>query len=208
MQHMLTYPEHDMVMHLDGEWDGSKEFEFETDGISDSGVMTEPKLHKCCGGLQVFVNKTPIAHRTKMQPSVSLSMAERELIAAVEAAQIMLFAMCVMEDIGLHVKKLMILQVDCKGAMDLMYGWNISGLMKHVSVQACFLHKLKEANQFLCMWILTKLNMVDMYTKNVSPNLYERHHCTIVRDDEDDDVECRKYLYEILDTSGMTITNS
>ena len=57
-----------------------------------------------------------------MQPSVSLSMAEGKLIAALEAAQIMLFAMCVLEDIGLCVKKLMISCVDCKGALDLTYG--------------------------------------------------------------------------------------
>ena len=44
MQHMLTYPNHGMVMQPDGEWDGSKEFEFEIDGISDSGDMTEPEL--------------------------------------------------------------------------------------------------------------------------------------------------------------------
>ena len=55
------------------------------------------------------------------------------------------------------------------------------------------------------MWILTKLDMVDMYTKNVSKNLYEHHHHTIV---QDDDVECHKYLYKILDTFGMMITNS
>ena len=144
----------------------------------------------------------------KMQPSVSLSMVEGEFIAAVEAAQIMLFAMCVMEDISLHVNKLMILQVDCKGALDLMYGRNISGLMKPVLVQVCFLQELKEANQILCMWIPTKLKMVDMYTKNVSPYLYEHHHCMIVQDDEDDDAECCKYFYEILDTFGMMITNS
>ena len=61
-------------------------------------------------------------------------MAEGELIAAVEAAQRMLFAMHVMEDIGLCVKKLMILWVDCKGVLGLTHGWNISGLTKHVSV--------------------------------------------------------------------------
>ena len=89
--------------------DGSKDFEFEIDGISDSGDTTDPELCKCCGGLQVFVNKAPIAHKSKMQPSVLLSMAEGELVAAVEAAQIMLCAIHVMEDISLHVKKLMIL---------------------------------------------------------------------------------------------------
>ena len=53
-----------------------------------------------------------------MQLSVSLSMAEGELIAVVEVAQIMLFGMRVMEDIGLHIKKWMILCIDCKGALD------------------------------------------------------------------------------------------
>ena len=84
-----------------------------------------------------------------MQGSVSLSMAEGKLIAACKAAQIMLFAMQVLEDIWLRVKKPMILQVDCKGALDLTYGWNVSGLTKHVSVCACLLHELKEAN-LLC----------------------------------------------------------
>ena len=108
-----------------------------------------------------------------MQPSVSLSMAEGELIAAVEAAQIMLFAMHVLEAIGLCIKKPMILCVDCKGTLDLTFGWNVSGLTKHVSVQACFLNELKEANQILCIWIPTSVNMVNMYTKNVSQQLFE-----------------------------------
>ena len=70
-----------------------------------------------------------------MQPSISLSMAEGELISVVEATQIMLFAMSVLEDIRLCIKKLMILCIDFKGALELTYGWNVSGLTKHVSVQ-------------------------------------------------------------------------
>ena len=87
-----------------------------------------------------------------MQGSVSLSMAEGELIAACKAAQIMLFAMWVLEDIGLCVKKPMILWVDCKGALDLTYGWNVSRLMKHMLVHACFLCELKEVNLLFCIW--------------------------------------------------------
>ena len=78
-----------------------------------------------------------------MQPSMSLSMATGELIAAVEVAQIMLLVMRVMEDIGLQVKELMILWVDCKGALDLTYGWNVSAITKHVLERACFLCELK-----------------------------------------------------------------
>ena len=69
----------------------------------------------------------------------------------------------------------MILHVDCQGALDLTYGWNFSGLTQHVSVRARFLRELKEANQMLCIWILTAVNMVDMYMKNVSQRLFERH---------------------------------
>ena len=57
-----------------------------------------------------------------MQGSVSLSMAEGELIDACGTVQIMLFSMQVLEDIGLQVKKPMILQVDCKGVLNLTYG--------------------------------------------------------------------------------------
>ena len=71
--------------------------------------------------------------------------------------------MCVLEDIGLCVKKPMIPWVDCKGAFNLTYGWNVSGLTKHVSVRACFLNELKETNLILCILIPTA-NMVDIYT--------------------------------------------
>ena len=57
----------------------------------------------------MFLNKDPIAHKSKVQGSVSLSMAKEELIAACEQVQIMLFSMQVLEDIGLCVKKPMIL---------------------------------------------------------------------------------------------------
>ena len=49
MQHMLTYPDHGMVIQPDGEWDGSREFEFKIDGILDSEDVTEPELCKCYG---------------------------------------------------------------------------------------------------------------------------------------------------------------
>ena len=93
MQHVLCMPERGMVMQLDGVWDGGQKFKFQIDGILDSGDATELNSCKCCGGLQVFLNKAPIAHKSKMQGSVSLSMVEGELIAACKVAQIMLFTM-------------------------------------------------------------------------------------------------------------------
>ena len=207
-QHVLSTPDRGVIMQPDTDWDGNNEFLFTVDGMSDSGDATEPESRRRCGGLQVFLNKSPIAHKSKMQSSASLSMAEGELIAACDAAQIMLFDMHVLEDMGLRVKKPMILRVDCKGAIDLTYGWNVSGLTKHASIKACFLRELKEANTVLCVWMPTTPNLTDMYTKNLTQQLYDRHQSTIVRDNNDDDDKNKDYLQAILPTSHIDNTNS
>ena len=45
MQHVLCMPERGLVMQPDGVWDGGQKFEFQIDGISDSGDVTE--LNSC-----------------------------------------------------------------------------------------------------------------------------------------------------------------
>ena len=102
----------------------------------------------------------------------------------------------------------MILCVDCKGAIDLTYRWNVSGLTKHASIKACFLHELKEANTVLCVWMPTTANLTDMDTKNLTQQLYDQHHCTIVRDNNDNDDENKEYLQAILATSQIKNTHS
>ena len=67
-------------------------------------------------------------------------------------------------------------------------------MTKHVSVHAGFLHELKEANLLLYIWLHTDANMVDMYTENMSPRLYNCHGRTIVHDDNDE--ECWQYLHK------------
>ena len=76
MPHMLCMPRRGLVMQLDGHWDGGKEYQFQIDSISNSGDAAELNSHKWCGGLQVFLNKAPIAHKSKMQGSMLLSMVE------------------------------------------------------------------------------------------------------------------------------------
>ena len=59
MQHVLTYPECGMVMQQDGEWDGSKEFKFEIDRISDSGDShtNDVGVFKCSSTRLPFLTK-------------------------------------------------------------------------------------------------------------------------------------------------------
>ena len=54
----------------------------------------------------------------------------------------------------------------------------------------------------------TTANLTDMYTKNLTQQLYDRHRRTIVRDRNDDDDKNKNYLRAILETSHIQNTNS
>jgi hypothetical protein len=51
--------------------------------------------------------------------------AESELVSGTSCAQEMLYAMRVMESLGLKVKKSMILEMDSKAAVDLANNWSV-----------------------------------------------------------------------------------
>jgi hypothetical protein len=59
--------------------------------------------------------------------TMTLSVTEAETVAAVEYAQDMLFGMHLLESMGLKVKKPMVLEIDNKGAKDLVHNWGIGG---------------------------------------------------------------------------------
>ena len=46
VQHVLCIPKRALVMQPDGSLDGRKEYEFQINGISDSGDVTEPNSCK------------------------------------------------------------------------------------------------------------------------------------------------------------------
>ena len=71
-----------------------------------------------------------------------------------------------------------------------------------------FLWELKEANTVLCAWMPLAANLINMYTKSLTQQLFDHHCCTIVCDDNDNDDENKKYLQAILDTSHIVTTNS
>ena len=54
----------------------------------------------------------------------------------------------------------------------------------------------------------TTANLTDMYTKNLTQQLYDRRQSTIVRDNNDDDDKNKNYLRAILETSHIKNTNS
>jgi hypothetical protein len=78
---------------------------------------------------------------------------EAEINAAVLCVQGMLYAKNLIKSIGLKVKLPMILDIDNKGAVDIINSFIVGGRTRHINVRQCFLRELKEAKQLVVNWI-------------------------------------------------------
>jgi hypothetical protein len=87
----------------------------------------------------------------------------------------MLFAMRVLESMGLSVKKPMVLEVDNKGAIDWVNSWSVGGRMRHIDVRNAFLRDLREDGILVVRWIAGPDNSSDLLTKNLPGPLFEKH---------------------------------
>ena len=97
-----------------------------------------------------------------MQNVVALSVTEAEEVAATECVQDMLFAMHLLESLGLQVKKPMIIEIDNKGGKDIVDSWSTSGRTRHIAIKHNFLRELKEEGTIFVKWIPTEENTSDL----------------------------------------------
>ena len=98
---------------------------FKIRGRSDSNYATNVETRKSVSGLKVTLNNAPVVMRSLGQKIVALSVTEAELIALALVVQEMLYDMRLLESIGLKVQKLMVVQSDNKGAIDLCNSWTV-----------------------------------------------------------------------------------
>jgi hypothetical protein len=127
------------------------------------------------GGTCVFLNGVSIEEKSKMQNDTKLSVTEAEAAAAVPCAQGMLFALNLLESIGLKVKKPMLLYCDNQGAVDLFNGWSVAGRTRHVSTKINWMRELKEQGLLEVRWVRSADNCSDLYTKNLGGDVYDKH---------------------------------
>jgi hypothetical protein len=184
MRYCVTTPKRGLLLKPDKEWDGDPNFEFEVLGRSDSDFAKDPETRRSVSGYSTFLNKAPITMKSKMQTCVTLDVTSAELVSATQCAQDMLFIMRVLESIELKVKKPMRLEVDNTGAVDLSHNWSVSGRTRHDSIRQSFLRELNEDGIIEVFWIETSKNSSDIFTKNLSGPVFEKHTSTYCGRDE------------------------
>ena len=107
--------------------------------------------------------------------STTLSSAEAELVAGTNCAQDMLFVKRMLESMGLEVNLPMMLYIDNRGTVDLVNNYSVNGKTRHVEIRQYFLRELKERNILLTRWRSGDEMAADLFTKNLSSALFNKH---------------------------------
>jgi hypothetical protein len=119
-----------------------------------------------------------------MQRIVALSVTDAKLFAATNNAHDMLYTKPIIESLGLHVQLPMIMEVDNKGAVDLVNNYSMGGRTRHVETRQYFLRQLKEENSIKVIWTPGKMNSSDLYTKNLARTDFKKHTKAYVADNK------------------------
>jgi hypothetical protein len=119
-----------------------------------------------------------------MMPIVALSVTEAELFAAVMCVQDMLFIMRLLLSMGLKIQLPMLLEIDNKGAKDLIDNWSVGGRLHHVEVKQVFLRELKEQGLLKVKWLNSENNTSDIFTKNLGGRLLNQYASAICGPDD------------------------
>jgi len=122
----------------------------------------------------------PIAWRSKGQKSVTLSSSEAELVACSEVLKEVVFVDKVLSSLGIKVKKPIVVQVDNQGAIFLANNLTTADSSKHIDVRNKFIHEYVDSGFIKILYVPTAENDADLWTKNVSGELFEKHSEKVV----------------------------
>jgi hypothetical protein len=176
MHYCVSTKKRGLKLKPTGQWDGKdRNYKFEITGKSDSTYASCQESRRSVSGWAAYLNGAAYTRKSKMQPSVTLSVTEAEAVAAASCVADMIYGKEFLESIGLKVKLPMILYMDNKGAVDLFNGWSVSGNTRHISTRICFIRELKEAGTLRVQWCPGADNAADLFTKNLDRETFEKH---------------------------------
>jgi hypothetical protein len=96
----------------------------------------------------------------------------------------MMYCYRVTTSLGLKVELPVVLEMDNKGAVDLANDYSVDGRTRHVDVKFFFLRELKEQGLLVIKHVPGSENDADIFTKNVTTSIFEKHLPLYVGKDE------------------------
>eukprot|EP01082_Thalassiosira_pseudonana_P015113 g13562.t1 g13562 contig82:14183-14878(+) len=165
------------------------DFKWTISGRSDSNYAADIDDRRSVTGCRTFLNGAPVMFRSATQRFVTLSVTEAESAAGVTETQDMLYAYNILKSLGLKVELPMILEMDNKGAVDLANSWSVGGRTRHIDVRMHFLRELKSQGLLVIKHVPGDDNDADIFTKNTTAAVFNKHVRNFVGNDEYVEVE-------------------
>jgi hypothetical protein len=165
----------------------------------DSDYGGDIDTRKSVTGYIVEYAGVPIAWKSRLQKSVALSSTEAEYYAISECVTEMMYCRNILEFLGIEIQLPMTLRVDNIGAIYLANNAFTGQRTKHIDARYHYVRNLIQAEpQILKIeFVKTNDNKSDIYTKNVSGPLFEKHIAGYLKDTkEGNDVTQREDVEE------------
>ena len=111
-----------------------------------------------------------------------MSSSEAEFVALSEAAKEVKFVYQVLRSMGIEVQLPIVVRVDNIGAIFIGSNVAVSQRSKHIDVRYHFVHEFVHEGFIRIIFVKTRDNDADIFTKNLSGELHERHSSKMVEE--------------------------
>jgi hypothetical protein len=148
--------------------------------LSDSDFSNDTDTRISVYGYIVYYCGVPVSWKGKGMKSVVLSTTEAEYIAVSEVVKEISFLIQLLQGMNIEVQLPVKIHVDNVGAIWLANNRNTSERTKHVDIRAHFVREFIVDGRIEIVFVRSKDNDADMFTKNLKSELYEIHKKKIV----------------------------
>ncbi len=153
----------------------TKETEWKLLGRSDSDYAGDKNTRQSVSGYVLYLNGALIAWRSKAQKTVTLSSTEAEYMALGDLCVEVLFVKMLLENMGFKITLPIEIEIDNTGAMFLAENSTTSQRTKHIDVRHHFVRNLIRDGIIKVGFVPTLENDADLFTKNISGDLFDKH---------------------------------
>ena len=147
---------------------------------SDSDYAGDKETRISVTGFIIFLLGCPVCWRSKGQKSVTLSSSEAEYVALSEVAKEVKFVYMVLQMLQIEVKLPIVVRVDNIGAIFMAENVTTSNRTKHVDVRFRFVNEFVTDGFIDIIFVKTKENIADIFTKNTSGEILDVHQGTML----------------------------
>jgi hypothetical protein len=138
MRFVLCLKNAGILLKPSRKWDGSNKHQFCIRGKLDSDYAKDTQTRQSVSGCVVYLEDAPTMHRSATQKTVALLSCKAELNASVLCTQDMIYQKNTLESIELKVELPMILEMNNKGAVNLVISFSVGDCTQHINVKQCF----------------------------------------------------------------------